>query len=202
MILSEMRGLGHTFLVLTKRADRMASLLNGAVANLFGPERLNPPEGIAAPTNTWHGVTAEDQQRADERIQHLLRVPGKRFLSVEPMLGPVNLFASVPGVFGSLKHPPYQGNLHAVLLGGESGAAARPMRSTWVRIIKDQCLIAGVPFFFKQWGEWLPFCQREAGQFANSAGKQDNSWAWKVGKKVAGRRLDGLEYSELPWGPR
>lgn len=93
---------------------------------------------VSWPAHIWLGTTVEDQQRADERIPHLLRVPAPvRFLSVEPLLGPVDL-------------PLY--GVSWVIAGGESGPRARPMAPEWARSVRDQCGAAGVPFFFKQWG--------------------------------------------------
>lgn len=169
MLRSEIRGLGHTFLVLTKRAERMASMLNGAVANLLGPENLSPPSGVATSGVIWHGVTCENQDTADERIPHLLRVPGKRFVSVEPMLGWLALCEHVhENGIGRVS----MDGIHAVILGGESGYGARPMHCDWVRSVRDQCAASGTPFYFKQgYGvrpDKLPF-------------------------------LDGVRHASLPW---
>jgi protein gp37 len=112
----------HTYQVLTKRADRLASL---------APE-------IDWPANVWQGVSVENRRFTD-RIDHLRTVPATvRFLSLEPLLGPLpNL--NLEGI-------------HWVIVGGESGNGARPMEEAWVRDIKAQCDRAGVAFFFKQWG--------------------------------------------------
>jgi len=115
----------HTFQILTKRAERMAEYFSTR----------------AVPDNVWVGVTAEDQQRADERIPYLLQVKAKvRFVSVEPMLGPVELWAFI-GV---------NNGIHWVICGGESGTGARPMNPDWARRLRDQCRITEVPFFLKQ----------------------------------------------------
>lgn len=163
----------HTFLVLTKRPEAMRDYLR-TVAALGGGE---PPPHI------WWGVSVENQRSADERIPLLLQTPAAvRFVSVEPMLGPVNIFNSVGGVFGSLKHPPALGNLHWVICGGETGPDARPLHSAWVRSLRDQCQLAAVPFFFKSWGEW----------------RDDGTGMLRVGKKGAGRLLDEMEWLEAP----
>ena len=128
----------HTFLVLTKRAKRMAEILCAA-AWWAGTE----PE---ARSNVWLGVSVEDQKRADERIPHLLKVPAAvRFLSVEPLLAPVDisLFTNTPTQTGLGRW---------VIAGGESGPGARPCHLDWLRSIRDQCAAAGVPFFLKQLG--------------------------------------------------
>lgn len=168
----------HTSIFLTKRAQRMANtvakwVIHSKVAYL--------------PRHMWFGVSTENQQAADERIPHLLSIPGKRFLSAEPLMGEIDITDSLPKV-------------NAVIAGGESGPGARPCRPEWARALRDQCKSAGVPFTWKQWGQWLPFDQRQAGQFSNSVAFNRNSWAWSVGKKIAGRVLDGEIHNELPWG--
>ena len=122
--------------------------------------------------NVWLGVSVEDQKTANERIPHLLKVPAAvRFLSVEPLLGEIDLsvylFAS--GIDGepAPRNEPMLPCLHWVIVGGESGANARPMHPDWVRSIRDQCQAAGVPFFFKQWGEWWPIGQMPDGWLDN-----------------------------------
>ena len=169
-----------------------------------------------APDNVWIGTTVEDQARADERIPLLLRLPAKvRFLSCEPLLGPVDLIkwlhpegrcgeclqlievhrtcvscdCCCEGPEGTLT----RGDLiDWIICGGESGKDARPMHPAWARSLRDQCAAAGVPFFFKQWGEW-------AEHNDTPATVQRNSWGmFKVGKIPAGRRLDGIEHNAFP----
>ena len=112
----------HIFQVLTKRAERMAEL-----APL-----------LEWPSNVWMGVSVENQ-RYTYRIDLLRQVPASvRFLSLEPLLGPIPDL-NLDGI-------------HWVIVGGESGPGARPMKKEWVLEIRDQCIRAGVPFFFKQWG--------------------------------------------------
>lgn len=102
----------------------------------------NPPE------NFWIGTTVENQSRADQRIPALLAIPAAvRFLSCEPLLGPLDLKFQI-------SNP----NLHWVICGGESGAMARPMHPDWARSLRDQCGEKGVSFFFKQWGKYFPVC--------------------------------------------
>lgn len=114
----------HTFQILTKRHQRLTKL---------APE-------LVWPSNVWIGVSVENQYWADRRIPALLWVPAAvRFLSVEPLLKPVDL-------------RPYLNGVHWVIVGGESGPKARPMNEDWVLTIRDDCVRAGVPFFFKQWG--------------------------------------------------
>lgn len=154
--------------------------------------------------NLWLGVTAEDQERANERIPYLLATPAaKRFVSVEPMLGPVDLVNvyqnSFPGTPGQL------GFIDWVICGGESGPGARPMHPDWVRVIQAQCHCCQVPFFFKQWGEWMP-SYNYGERLSKFAGKklpreyvfEDGIHMERVGKKAAGSRLDGKEYKQYP----
>ncbi len=141
----------HTFQILTKRSKRLAELA----------PRLDWPD------NVWMGVSVENQ-RWTSRIDDLRSVPSAvRFLSCEPLLGPLNL--DLRGI-------------HWLIVGGESGRGARRMNPQWARNIRDQCMTAGVPFFFKQWGAYSHSGQR-------------------VGKKRAGRILDGTVWSATP-GPR
>ncbi|MEX2245618.1 MAG: phage Gp37/Gp68 family protein [Dehalococcoidia bacterium] len=138
----------HQFQVLTKRSERLRELA----------------DDLTWPENLWMGVSVENQ-RWVSRIDDLREVPAAvRFLSVEPLLGPLSL--NLAGI-------------HWVIVGGESGPGARPMRGDWARSVRDQCLAAGVPFFFKQWG-----AHSEAGLRGT--------------KKANGRELDGLIWSELP----
>lgn len=141
----------HVYQVLTKRHGRMRSLVaSGALRTL---------------PNVWLGVSVEDQKRAELRIPALLGAPASvRFLSCEPLLGPVNLhLGDTPGI-------------DWVIVGGESGPGARPMQPDWARSLRDQCGAAGVPFHFKQWGDWSP---------------DAHDGMRRVGKRAAGRDLDG-----------
>lgn len=153
-----------------------------------------------APFNVWYGTTVENQHYADQRIPLLLSVPAEvRFLSMEPLLGPVNLFgydedegalrgpavivsggmtASTPDSAPEGYDDSYSG-IDWVITGGESGPGSRPADPNWYRSLRDQCIGAGVPFHFKQWGD------------IDEHGK-------RVGKKAAGRLLDGRTWDELP----
>ncbi len=167
----------------------------------------------------WLGVTVENQQWADNRIPALLDTPAAiRFLSVEPMLGPVDL---ATGLRTWADGRPVQINrhLHWVICGGESGPNARPMHPDWARALRDQCTTAGVPYFFNQWGEWAPvFYRTQHGGVAvqnhpNGRAKVENfaldggpshgqpgEPMLRVGKKAAGRELDGQTWDEYPGG--
>jgi protein gp37 len=138
----------HTFQVLTKRPERALAWSNHLrdIDDRF--------EATAFPHNVWLGVTAEDQQRADERIPLLLQCPAAvRFVSVEPMLGPVDLTEVAPVddfYTDALACPDASRSLDWVICGGESGPGARPMHPEWARGLRDQCMAAGVPFYMKQ----------------------------------------------------
>lgn len=183
--------------------------------------------------NVWLGVSAEDQKRADERIPELLATPAAvRFVSAEPLLGPIafreispNGIQSIDALSGLSRTPDcdFRAKLDWIIVGGESGAGARPMHPDWPRQIRNQCVAAGTAFFFKQWGEWQPreWC-RDGGthalnrypghSFQRIQSHPDSiervgagpDWAAlaKVGKKAAGRFLDGVEHNAMPEGRR
>lgn len=188
----------HTFLVLTKRPDRMRAFFMQYYVQGFIP-------------NLWLGVTAENQKRADERIPILLQIPAaKRFVSVEPMLGPVDLrlmrsdrrihILEKANYFPGVKHSGrYSNKISWVICGGESGPGARPTNIEWFRNLRDQCQAASVPFFFKSWGDWAP---PDDGVTPHKQFQtilwNDNTLSCQVGKKRSGRMLDRREWSEYP----
>lgn len=199
----------HTFLLLTKRPEQMKDVMNHCtVANDVW---LQTTTGVSAEPpiwplpNVWLGVTAENQEQADKRIPILLQTPAaKRFVSVEPMLGPVDLGKWLPIEWSEIgetwieafpgKHC-YDTKLHWVICGGESGPGARPMHPDWARSLRDQCTAAGVPFLFKQWGEFAPFTYdpRDPGRVLFA-----NPHMFRIGKKAAGRLLDGKLWDQYP----
>lgn len=129
----------HVYQVLTKRPARAAKFVKRH-SDLF-------PQGL--PGHVWIGTSVEDQS-VDYRVRHLLAVPAAvRFLSCEPLIGPLDLSAFMDGAVGS-------DSLHWVIVGGESGISFRTMEAAWARTLRDQCRGAGVPFFFKQWGGRTP----------------------------------------------
>ena len=154
--------------------------------------------------NVWLGCTVVNQEEADRDIPKLLKVDAAvRFLSMEPLLGPVELL----------------GGIDLVIVGGESGRKARPMHPDWARSLRDQCQDAGIPFFFKQWGEWAPdypwpgsatettqraFWHDSCGLIFDTPAQEDglsffgNGHVLRVGKRAAGRLLDGREWNEVP----
>jgi protein gp37 len=162
--------------------------------------------------NVWIGISVENQEQADKRIPLLLDIPARvRFLSIEPLLGPVDLketgalWTSVQNN-SIVKTTPAWRLIHWVIVGGESGHNARPMHPEWARSIRDQCQSAGVPFFFKQHGEWICPTQwtgviRKSKDYEWFSFRQEDGTyrsVAKVGKKSAGRLLDGREWSEFP----
>lgn len=109
-----------------------------------------------APADIWLGATVVNQVEADRDIPKLLRTPAKtRFLSMEPLLGHVDVFSTLTGeLLHSSGNDYAPGSLDWIIVGGESGGGARPMHPAWPRSLRDQCTAAGVPFLFKQWGHW------------------------------------------------
>ena len=218
----------HTFQVLTKRPERMRAyctddatlgrLLRAAAtiaASLGGRvegklrQRRDGFTGITLP-NLHLGVSVEDQATAEERIPLLLQTPAAvRFVSAEPLLGGVNLRdlprpAPRVGKFDALLAFTLDGrwssHLDWVICGGESGPGARPMHPDWARGLRDQCVAAGVPFFFKQWGEWAQWDQLPGDLHAilSPEGDVRPEDLVRVGKKAAGSLLDGREWKEFP----
>jgi len=216
----------HTYQVLTKRQGRMKSLLNSEIfrQKVMGAARelrLGRFDGPGSPIptamdgggspqivwplpNIWVGVSVEDQKWADIRIPALLQTPAAvRFLSCEPMLGSVDLtLVAFDGSTGLtvLEHSPTSVNL--VIAGGESGPGARPMDPAWARSLRDQCTAAGTAFFFKQWGAWVHRDQMPDDTFRDLDARHnlgsDQREMWNVGKKRAGRLLDGRTWDEMP----
>jgi protein gp37 len=137
----------HTYQVLTKRSERLRDLLCSRLSFASGLDHI------------WWGVSVEDRKYGLPRIEHLRQAPAAvRFLSIEPLLEDVCRL-DLNGI-------------HWVIVGGESGAGARPMKKEWVVRIRQQCRTSGVPFFFKQWGG--------------------------VRKSETGRELDGRTFDEMP----
>jgi protein gp37 len=238
----------HTFQVLTKRSKRMRSYLSSdkdlnerigqeahqidwkraqELLNCFNPDDIHIYADMPLP-NVWLGVSAEDQIRWDERTPDLCQTPAAvRFVSAEPLLGSINGRAPYAGANVDIlrgAHPAVA-PVDWVIVGGESGKGARPMHPDWARSIRNQCVKAGVAFFFKQWGEWAdctdefyigPTPKEERiftatgevlgvgvpryGQGAVDPDWKERGGAWmcRVGKKPAGRMLDGCEWNEVP----
>lgn len=226
----------HTFQVLTKRPARMLAYMNRlgrsakileVGARIVGYTLMH--DGICLADwpipNVYLGVSVEDQVTADERIPLLLQTPAAvRWISAEPLLGPIDLRFLQPadppteidalnGTHGVIR--PHRGicdRLDWVVAGGESGPKARPSHPDWFRSLRDQCKAAGVPFLFKQWGEWSASWGGGThllyldGRLVS--GHHDHPDAWKhrtaepmmrSGKKAAGRLLDEVLHDEYPW---
>ncbi len=198
----------HTFQLLTKRSERMLEFARW----MADGDHISTAEW---PRNVWLGVTAENQEQADKRIPVLLQIPAAvRFVSVEPMLGPIDLYSYL--IIGTDQPGSIMRNgLDQVICGGETGPKARPMHPDWARILRDQCQSAGVPFFFKSWGEWMPInpnwfdgddrLQNAKGNLLHigSMGQiqmpgNNFSWLKRVGEKATGRLLDGRTWNEMP----
>jgi protein gp37 len=168
------------WLLLTKRPQ----LVNWTIERVTGFS--DSEMWFHAAQNVWIGTSVENQEQADIRIPELLKIPAHvRFLSMEPLLERVYLD---PEYFMTGWTGKALSGIDWVIAGGESGAKARPMHLSWVRPIRDQCAGAGVPFFFKQWGEWA---------YVNDLDDGGEKFA-KVGKNAAGRLLDGCEWNEFP----
>lgn len=209
----------HQFQVLTKRPERMRDFVTGIGDMDPGPRArlLDPPWPLP---NVWLGVSVEDQATADERIPILLDTPAAvRWISAEPLLGPIDLTDLVTNRTDTsedhanclecdvdIEDDPWGGAcLDWVVVGGESGKDARVMVPGWARSLRDQCTAAGVPFLFKQWGEWAPVPDDEMpSELAESLEVEDKYWYLagehlvRVGKKRAGRDLDGRTWDEYP----
>lgn len=198
------------WLLLTKRPQNIAKML--------------PLDWGDGWPNVWLGTTVENQVEGDRRIPILLRVPAAiRFLSYEPALGPLDLWSAryplTPSTYVSAFN--WGKGIHWVIAGGESGPNARPAHPDWFRGVRDDCIGGSAAFLFKQWGEWAP------GECADGPPtrtertaelRADGSWSfssitprvseelhrddepdlYRVGKKRAGRSLDGVEHNGFP----
>lgn len=204
------------WLLLTKRIGNVTRLLTDlrdSEATSYFWSRLNDwITGRDPWPNVWLGATICNQAEADRDIPKLLAAPATvRFLSMEPLLGPVN-FRWTPYAHqatnetyreyldrnGKINHLEALGMIDWVIAGGESGQHARPLRADWVRSLRDQCAAADVPFLFKQWGEWAPYGRgREDYRQAPQPNFADEPMQ-KFGKKLAGRLLDGIEHNGFP----
>jgi len=186
----------HLFLVLTKRPTRLRDYLTTrerAIAehaicwstfSCINAPSVRWPNGVGRVLdyipdgfvtwplpNVWLGTSVEDQESADQRLQPLIETPAAlRFLSAEPLLAGLDINRDQLGA------------LDWVIAGGESGPGSRPTLPDWVRSLRDQCTDNNVPFYFKQWGDWI-VC--------------DNA-AIRVGKHVSGRSIDGCHHLDVP----
>ncbi|MBJ9658948.1 phage Gp37/Gp68 family protein [Burkholderia gladioli] len=199
--------------LLTKRIGNAAAML----VDMF-------PAGT--PDHVWLGATVVNQTEADRDVPKLLATPARvRFLSIEPMLGPIDLLwpetlwpdgptrccsGHECGCGGQPIDPWLIYGVNWVIAGGESGPGARPAHPDWFRSLRDQCAEAHVAFFFKQWGQWAPGSNFPedvpipSGERAYFDGQDmdDNESVWNVGKRAAGRLLDGRTHDEFPENTR
>lgn len=230
----------HRFIVLTKRPERMRGYFRRIAAQdpvldgiacwhcAAGPVLTGVSDAeweFALSTemplpNVILGVSAEDQATTDERIPVLLDTPAAcRIASLEPLLGAVDLVRGGWSFLERIKSPTGKRweKLDGVIVGGESGPGARPLHPFWVDDVRRQCLGAGVPFFFKQWGEWAPIAygiEKEDGEInrvvniscdgrketliGDGAAEFPHVNLRRVGKKAAGAVLAGREWRGLP----
>lgn len=228
------------WLLLTKRIGNAKDMIFEARKAALLPGELYWPPVLE---NVWVGSTVVNQEEADRDIPKLLQVPARvRFLSIEPMLGPIDLRqisllkGEMPDGLKLVNHPcdldalagltvtdlgieySTTNRINWVICGGESGPGARPMHPEWVRSLREQCAEAGTPFLFKQWGEWTPGenVERVRGTI-DTAFLHDDGWhvyplnlatdhghiddqpdLYRVGKKAAGRLLDGMQHDGFP----
>lgn len=230
----------HTFQVLTKRADRLRKYIEDfPVRRAMFDSHAGLDWAPWPLPNVWLGVSVEDQARADERIPLLLDTPAAlRWISAEPLLGPINLNhvkffdrtladgaheAGWESALNGKRFDPWNDEemeseghprLDWVVVGGESGSCreARPLHPEWTRLIRDQCADEGVAFLFKQWGSWQPIDKWQGGPTPQRAIMLDASPCpddavpqdvgahrfVHVGKKAAGRLLDGVLHDGYP----
>lgn len=189
----------HTFQILTKRPQRMLEYMRSVEERgdswrsvIYNPSPVNVT-GLELPlANVWLGVSVENQLTADARIPILLQTPAAvRWLSMEPLLGDVDIEAFLVDFPEDGDGAPYLGGIDWVVVGGESGHHDRPMDPIWARSLRDQCAAAGVPFLFKQWGDGKEWGMALEGSRWLEAG-------WSVKEKKGGRTLDGVVHNEYP----
>ena len=211
------------WLLLTKRIGNAATMIDAATDSNALPVWPWP--------HVWLGATIVNQEEADRDIPKLLATPARvRFLSIEPMLGDIRLGSflqrSPSAAFAAGRVTATMPNwtrigstaIDWVIAGGESGPKARPAHPDWFRSLRDECAVAGVPFHFKQWGEWTPGenVERVRGT-VDTAFLDDDTWRiyrlnlatdhghiddqpdlYRIGKKAAGSLLDGIEHNAFP----
>jgi protein gp37 len=238
----------------TAHKKGVAQFLRHSLVRVSGTDlshRAEISQGFWPLRNVHLGVSAEDQAAADERIPHLQKTPAAvRWVSAEPLLGPIDL-TKIPFLDGDKRHRQnvltgealmYGSGVNGhpdiivrtgsilsrvnwVVSGGESGHGARPMHPIWLRSLRDQCVNSGTPFFFKQWGDWIPGhhyteelrgidgalgeSRYESADLFEFNGKPQwifnqhyLDWGdhtmFRCGKQLAGRLLDGREWNEYP----
>jgi protein gp37 len=185
---------GLDWLLLTKRAENIKWML--------------PSDWNDGYPNVWLGVTAETEEYVSERIPLLQQVNAVvRFVSAEPLLGPINLepylnskvikLETCDGAISSAYYPA----IDWIIAGGESGPKARPTHPDWIRSLRSQCIKSNIPFFFKQWGTWSPYAPMKRSVKVHvfeptSVSKYQQMF--RAGKKQSGRLLDGRTWEQYP----
>lgn len=205
------------WLLLTKRIGNVAPMMEN-VSIALALRETNAP--WPPRPNVWLGITVVNQAEANRDIPKLLATPAAvRFLSIEPMLGPVYV-EDIPDPVGGVCLKPLAGlrwvgdgqgrctvrstggRIDWVIAGGESGPHARPTHPDWVRSLRDQCAAARVPFHLKQWGEWAPGRRvgaTDSHRWPIEANEPDGGvWSGRIGVRRAGRLLDGVEHNGFP----
>ena len=192
---------GHTYFILTKRPERALRILTHdlpcEVANNWsGDSAIGScmEVGCWPLSHVWIGVTVEDQVRADERYPPMKALHDAGFH---------DLFISNEPALASIDWRPWMPIIRWAICGGETGRNGRPMRPDWPRSLRDECVAAQVPFFFKHWGEWVAPDHPEFYAPPNRAIAHVQSEGpvltmTRVGKKRTGRLLDGREWNEMP----
>ncbi len=178
------------WLLLTKRPENAAAMV---------------PWSDKWPGNVWLGTTVEDQEWANRRVPVLLNLPAVvRFLSCEPLLGPIHIsgwLMKKDGLAKAGENRPTdevvsKEGLHWVIAGGESGHGARPMHPAWVRSLRDECIDAGIAFHFKQWGNWRPVETPPQGSAKILV--HGGMHFERMSKSIAGRDIDGKFWNGFP----
>lgn len=206
---------GHIFQVLTKRAERMAKWVPILMNRIFGPH-------WAMPAEIWLGVSVENQAAADARIPHLLQTPAAvRFLSCEPLLGPLDLaglWSTCPGCGGSGSRAGFyfsednsgpcedcnasggfdEPQIDWVIAGGESGPGARPCDVAWIRSVVEQCQAAAVPVFVKQFGAFVRHNPPAAQWPAGTEFEHLEAQKGKTALRVCLKHKKGADLGEWP----
>jgi protein gp37 len=181
----------HQYMVVTKRPEVAVA----AVRELYFHLGRN---GYEVPLkNVQHNLTVCTQDEAERKIPVFLELPGEKALSLEPLLGPIRMTKLQDEEVGAYWNALEMG-ISEVKVGGETGSGARPMHPDWVRLIRDDCIAAGVGFFFKHWGEWLHQNMVTDRRAVLTPFKFENGHVgsfMRVGRKNAGRLLDGREWN-------
>lgn len=195
----------HDLFELIRQTPRLDWLL--LTKRIGNAKRYLIPSAMDGAYNIWVGATVVNQEEADRDIPKLLEVPARvRFLSCEPLLGPIDLQnikygSGLDGWLSAFNEGawPALGRVHWVIAGGESGGHARPIDPAWAFSLRDQCRDGGAAFFFKQWGEWAP--SSELGFHGHEHRPTETMPPYvmmRVGKKTAGRSLYGFTHSQFP----